>query len=72
MIIIALLIAKNVLKYFDMLLQNYLRGILEYTFKCQIGDKVVSTNYLQFLKVDSGKLININNDIENMLGFYIN
>lgn len=72
LIIIILFFTKNIFKYCDVLLQNYLKNIMEYNIKKQISKKILYVNYLRFVKIDSGKLININNDVENVINFYIN
>lgn len=70
--IIFLLISKNLLTLFDKLLENLLSNTIEYDMKRELVNRVIYSSYLDIISIEEGKLINLNNDIDQLLDFYIN
>src|SRR5699024_7839099 len=72
LVIVLLIIAKGIFNIFDMLLENYLNYSLEYDLKKTLMSKLLDSDYLNIIREEEGKLINLNNDVDSLIEFYIN
>src|SRR5699024_7596170 len=72
LVIVLLMIAKGIFNIFDMLLENYLNYSLEYDLKKTMMSKLLDISYLNIIREDEGKLINLNKDVDSLIDFYIN
>lgn len=72
LVIVLLIIAKGIFNIFDMLLENYLNYSLEYDLKKTMMSKLLDISYLNIIREDEGKLINLNKDVDSLIDFYIN
>lgn len=72
LVIVFLLVSKNLLSLFDKLIENLLFNTIEYDMKRELVSRVIYSSYLDIISIDEGKLINLNNDIDQLLDFYIN
>ncbi|NVF10777.1 ABC transporter ATP-binding protein [Anaerococcus sp. AGMB00486] len=72
LVIVLLMIAKGIFNIFDMLLENYLNYSLEYDLKKTLMSKLLDSSYLNIIREDEGKLINLNEDVDSLIDFYIN
>lgn len=72
LVIVLLMIAKGIFNIFDMLLENYLNYSLEYDLKKNMMSKLLDISYLNIIREDEGKLINLNKDVDSLIDFYIN
>ncbi|MSS77138.1 ABC transporter ATP-binding protein [Anaerococcus sp. WCA-380-WT-2B] len=72
LVIVLLIIAKGIFNIFDMLLENYLNYSLEYDLKKTLMSKLLDSSYLNIIREDEGKLINLNKDVDSLIDFYIN
>lgn len=72
LVIVLLIISKGIFNIFDMLLENYLNYSLEYDLKKTLISKLLDSDYLNIIREEEGKLINLNNDVDSLIEFYIN
>ncbi|MDD7306281.1 MAG: ABC transporter ATP-binding protein [Peptoniphilaceae bacterium] len=72
LIIIGLIVSKLILNIFDNLLTLYLTSELDYEMKKTIAKKLLFCSYLDLVKEEEGRLLNLNNDIDVLIDFYIN
>lgn len=71
-IIISLLLTKNIIKLFDLLIVNFIENSFDFSMKKDLVKKVLYGNYLEILSIGKGKLINLNKDIQILIDFFIN